>query len=399
MTAALAVTRALECSVEELFGGGARLLQSSGPEWAWQPRAEPCRFWEAEVVGRRWLYPVESLALNATAHDGVWRGGAEHEVEADVAEQTLVLACCDPAAGLLAAEYARSSGFRLLVLPRGGTAALELLKRGLIHAAGLHRSTEEHSNLNVETVRSRMGGGYRLLRAARWEEGVALPTEDRTRSADRLPRQSHRWALREPGSAARECLDELNGVIRSVGRALICGAVLTALNRHAADAKAPASWRFSKATGLPDWLDIGGDDSPTDGESNRFDTLYGARRFEHGPTGIYGAFARANIPSPGPRLVTKPAKPLEVMMTYRPYWLASDTDAWTISGMRDASGNSGSFVGHQLEARVRWDVLPGNVRLEAGSAYLFAGEFSKNAPNATFRGDTAYGYLSLELTF
>lgn len=142
-----------------------------------------------------------------------------------------------------------------------------------------------------------------------------------------------------------------------------------------------------------------GDDNPTDGDSNRFDTLYGARRFEHGPTGIYGAFARANIQSPGLRLVAKPAKPLELTTTYRPYWLASDTDAWTTSGMRDPSGNSGSFVGHQLEARVRWDVLPGNVRLEAGGAYLFAGEFIKNAPNATHRGDTAYGYLSLELTF
>ncbi len=142
-----------------------------------------------------------------------------------------------------------------------------------------------------------------------------------------------------------------------------------------------------------------GDDDPTDGDSNRFDTLFGARRFEHGPTGIYGAFARANIQSPGLRLVAKPAKPLELMTTYRPYWLASDTDAWTTSGTRDATGNSGSLIGHQLEARVRWDVLPGNVRLEAGGAYLFAGEFIKNAPNATYRGDTAYGYLSMEITF
>lgn len=218
VTAALAVARALECSVEELFGGGAMPPPASGPKWAWQPRAEPCRFWEAEVGGRRWLYPVESLALNATAHDGVWRGGVEHEATTDVAEQTLVLACCDPAAGLLAAEYARASGFRLLVFPRGGTAALEFLKRGLIHAAGLHRSTGERPSLNAETVRAELGGGYRLLRAARWEEGVALPTEDRTRSADSLLRQSHRWALREPGSAARECLDEWSGDRRLPGR-------------------------------------------------------------------------------------------------------------------------------------------------------------------------------------
>lgn len=234
VTAALAVARALECSVEELFAGGAALSPSSGPAWAWQPRSEPCRFWEAEVGGRRWLYPVESLALNATAHDGVWRGGVEHEAETDVAEQTLVLACCDPAAGLLAAEYARASGFRLLVFPRGGGAALELLKRGLIHVAGLHRSTEEHPNLNVETVRAQLGGGYRLLRAARWEEGVALPAEDRTRSADALLRQPHRWALREPGSAARECLEEWSGRQHLPGRVV---------NAHAGVAQAVrAGW-------------------------------------------------------------------------------------------------------------------------------------------------------------
>ncbi len=72
VAAALGVARALECSVEELFGGTI-VPQASGPEWAWQPRSGPCRYWEAQVGGRRWLYPVESLALNATAHDGVWR--------------------------------------------------------------------------------------------------------------------------------------------------------------------------------------------------------------------------------------------------------------------------------------------------------------------------------------
>lgn len=142
-----------------------------------------------------------------------------------------------------------------------------------------------------------------------------------------------------------------------------------------------------------------GDDDPADGDSNRFDTLYGARRFEHGPTGIYGAFARANMQSPGLRFTTKPLKPVELMTTYRPYWLASDTDAWTTGGLRDPAGSSGSFVGHQLEARLRWDLQPGAVRLEAGGAYLFAGEFIKSAPNATGRDDTAYGYLSLEIAF
>ena len=66
----------------------------------------------------------------------------------------LTMACCDPAAGLMAAEYARVAGFRLLVFPRSGSAALELLRQRLVHVAGLHRSTAEHPDRNVETVRT-----------------------------------------------------------------------------------------------------------------------------------------------------------------------------------------------------------------------------------------------------
>ncbi|HET9395404.1 MAG TPA: alginate export family protein [Nitrospiraceae bacterium] len=142
-----------------------------------------------------------------------------------------------------------------------------------------------------------------------------------------------------------------------------------------------------------------GDDSPTDDDSNRFDTLFGARRFDHGPTGIYGAFARSNIQSPGVRISAKPHTQLDGMFAYRAYWLASDTDAWTTSGLRDASGNSGSFIGHQVEARLRWDLRHESVRLELGGAYLFAGEFIRSAPNATGQGDTAYGYFAVDLSF
>ncbi|HET9448500.1 MAG TPA: alginate export family protein, partial [Steroidobacteraceae bacterium] len=142
-----------------------------------------------------------------------------------------------------------------------------------------------------------------------------------------------------------------------------------------------------------------GDQSPTDDESNRFDTLFGARRFEHGPTGIYGAFTRSNIHSPGARIVARPAARIEAMTTYRAYWLASDRDAWTTSGLRDPAGDSGSFIGHQLEARLRWDRRPGSFRLELGGAYLFGSTFIGNAPNAAARGDTAYGYVAIDFTF
>src|SRR3974377_1166670 len=56
---ALALAEAFECTVEELFGRGGKSKAARG-EWAWAPRGEPHRYWEAEVGQRRLLYPVEA---------------------------------------------------------------------------------------------------------------------------------------------------------------------------------------------------------------------------------------------------------------------------------------------------------------------------------------------------
>lgn len=208
VAAALAVARALECSVEELFGSG-EAKRGEDSAWAWEPRFATNRYWEAEVAGKKWLYPVESLPGSAWAHDGICRDKVLHERGDRDATQTLVLAGCDPAAGLLAAEYAAASGFRLLAFTRGGGSALELLKQGVVHVAALHRSTVEKPDRNAETAREKLGGGHRLLRSADWQEGIVLPTDDHTRSVSACAKHVRQWAMREQGSAARECLDDL----------------------------------------------------------------------------------------------------------------------------------------------------------------------------------------------
>ncbi len=142
-----------------------------------------------------------------------------------------------------------------------------------------------------------------------------------------------------------------------------------------------------------------GDRSPADGDRERFDTLYGARRFDFGPTGIYGPFARANIKTPGLRMQLEPGPRTTAFVAYRGFWLASDRDAWTTARVWDPSGNASSFVGQQVEARVRWTVRPSNVRIEAGMAHLFSGAFTDDAPNATGRGDVTYFYSQIAFWF
>jgi molybdate-binding protein/DNA-binding XRE family transcriptional regulator len=241
---ALALAAVFNCSVEELFGRG-EIAKPLGSQWAWTPRGEASRYWEAEIGQRRLLYPVEAMNLNPTPHDGVWQNGVLRD-SGSAAATTLVMASCDPAAGLLAAEYARASGFRLLVFPRSGRMALELLRQKLVHVAGLHYSTEAAPERNAETVRAQIGGDCRLLRVAKWESGIALAADDRSRSAESVARRHLRWAARETGSAARECLDGLLGQRPFAGRE-VSGHAAVAEAVRAGWAEAGVCVRFSAA--------------------------------------------------------------------------------------------------------------------------------------------------------
>ncbi len=142
-----------------------------------------------------------------------------------------------------------------------------------------------------------------------------------------------------------------------------------------------------------------GDEHPGDGTDNRFDTLYGARRFDFGPTGIYGAMARSNVDTPGLRLQVKPARGISAFVGYRAVWLASSRDEWTTAGLQDKTGRSGNFIGHQLEAKLHLTVLPGNLGVEFGGAWLIHGSFQGQFPGAPRNGDTAYFYSQAVLTF
>jgi hypothetical protein len=142
-----------------------------------------------------------------------------------------------------------------------------------------------------------------------------------------------------------------------------------------------------------------GDNNPNDSTNNRFDTLYGARRFEFGPTGIYGAVARTNIHTPGFRLEVKPHSKVSTFMGYRALWLASNRDAWGNTDVVDPEGKSGSYIGSQVELMIRWQVVPERIIFESGYAHLFAGEFINNAPNSNQQGDSNYAYTQISFSF
>lgn len=131
----------------------------------------------------------------------------------------------------------------------------------------------------------------------------------------------------------------------------------------------------------------------------RFDTLYGMRRADLAPAGIYNAIGRTNIITPGVRVELAPGKRFDAFASYRAMWLASATDAFSTTGVRDPAGKSGRFAGHQLEGRMRYWLVPGLLRGEVNALWLAKGSFLRSAPNAPATGNTTYLATSVTVTF
>lgn len=131
----------------------------------------------------------------------------------------------------------------------------------------------------------------------------------------------------------------------------------------------------------------------------RFDTLFGARVFEYGPSSLYGPIGRANLSSPEARLEVKPSKRWDGYFAVRPLWLEDATDAFASTGLRDASGATGRYAGTQFDLRVRHWLKPDRVRVAAGVAVLAKGSFLHNAPRAPENGNTHYGFAEITYEF
>ena len=149
-------------------------------------------------------------------------------------------------------------------------------------------------------------------------------------------------------------------------------------------------------------LSVEYDRASGDGESGkygRFDTLFGMRGADFAQSGIYNAVGRANISSLGFRAEFPLVDRFEGYTTYRPMWLAEKTDAFSTTNVRDQSGASGSFAGHQIELQLRYWLIKKFLRAQLNVAWLGKGAFLKNAPNASTKDNTRYLATTLSAHF
>ena len=150
-----------------------------------------------------------------------------------------------------------------------------------------------------------------------------------------------------------------------------------------------------KVTVLYDYAS--GDHDPFDEKHNNFETLYGSRRGELGPSGIWGWQSRSNLNSPSVQIQVNPAKDWDLIVHHQWLYLAQARDVWRGAGLGDPSGRSGRSVGQQTETRLhyRWNKW---FDFETGYTVLREGSFLRALRPAS-KGWGGYFYSSSDWHF
>jgi len=202
---ALAIARALDASVEELFGGAGPVIQAD----IGLPSTSTRRAVVATIGGRTVARPLTDAAAAQPASAlvlSVRDGHAELETLASSERiaNTVFLSGCEPALGLLA-SHASAGPTQALWFGTSNREALADFTAGRVHVAALHGSASE-----VERFSRRMREApHALYELATIEEGwiVAGGNPRKLHGARDLARSGIRLANRPPGSGARTLLD------------------------------------------------------------------------------------------------------------------------------------------------------------------------------------------------
>jgi molybdate-binding protein/DNA-binding XRE family transcriptional regulator len=219
---ALQLARALHCRVEDLFSIKSRgemvdgELLGSIPQGANNSRAHVTR------VGDRWLIrPLDGAggltSLTASADGLIVDAVAKSNrvkvkllKDREALRQQIVIAGCDPAMFLAAEHLGKRDKDNLVPCLMGNGSALAALKRGEVHAAGVHLADERSGAWNLPDLRRGLGGlDCTVVTFAHWEEGIIVRRGNpkTLRAVADLARPAVRMINREKGSGARRLLD------------------------------------------------------------------------------------------------------------------------------------------------------------------------------------------------
>jgi hypothetical protein len=139
----------------------------------------------------------------------------------------------------------------------------------------------------------------------------------------------------------------------------------------------------------------------TSGSNDKFDSFYGFNQ----PWSRNDYFSWDNVHAPKARIELTPYKNVKVDAGYNAYWLASDTEAWNRANLRDVTGQSGSFLGHEFDIRMVHQLNP-YIDWSLSYARFEPGGFTKDqARSALLSGasgpysDQASNFFYFEVSF
>lgn len=201
--------------------------------------------------------------------------------------------------------------------------------------------------------------------------------------------------IRDPQMGKWDYELEAIGQGGEISQSLAPGAAKQAVQAGFLHADAGYSPHYPWRPRLSAEFDLATGDHPG-GKYNRFDTLFGMRRADLAPSGLYNTIGRANIATPGVRLELTPPAAWDGFVVARLLWAEAAEDAFSTSGVRDPSGRSGAFAGGQVEGRWRYWLVKDRLRAEVDGIWLAKGRLLRRAPNAPATGDESF--LSLNLT-
>lgn len=228
---ALRLSAALDCRVEDLFSliAGGEIVEGE-LVGSLPPEPTHVRVKVARVGKRLLVRPVAGLGevLNFTVPaDGLIAGPVASSRRAlrqgdrvrvrllrdrRIVEGEIVVAGCDPAM-FLAGEYLRRRQDQATVVEwsMGSTAAVEALKRGEVHVAGLHIVDPKSGESNLPYLRRHWKGqDVQVVTFASWEQGLLVKggNPKSIQGVEDLARKDVLLINREAGAGARLLLDQ-----------------------------------------------------------------------------------------------------------------------------------------------------------------------------------------------
>lgn len=149
------------------------------------------------------------------------------------------------------------------------------------------------------------------------------------------------------------------------------------------------AWKPRVAT----WLNYAsGDHNPNDSVDETFNRLFGSSNRLYGFTDY---FIWSNMIQPSIGISAQPTDKTRVNAIYRTVWLASDTDAWSRGDRVDPTGQSGDFIGQEIDMFVEQRITDHWV-IEVGYGHFMPGNFVRNTGDSP---DSDRFYVQSTLSF